>query len=327
MIPDIHYITALIPILSGLYLTLGVGTVVRFYALRNKAESLRVPRLQSLRTWWLLALVLGIVLLLGSGAVILALMVVSVLGLREYLQLQHAGLQRRWLTVLYVLMVITYLGALGGGETFAVLPFLTVFVFAVVGILSAEIKGYVSRNAGLLWGWLVLVYGTAHCGLFLSNPQTATGPLQGVQWILFLILMTSINDISQALIGRMFSGKRGHRITPVVSPGKTWEGFLGGMAVTVLLAVLLAVLLNRPGILVIPSSHLGLPFPLVAAGLGLVITLAGFIGDLNMSALKRDAGVKDSGTLLPGMGGFIDRMDSLTFTAPASYYLVVFIYG
>jgi phosphatidate cytidylyltransferase len=134
--------------------------------------------------------------------------------------------------------------------------------------------------------------------------------------------LTETNDIAQALVGRRIGA---HPITPQVSPHKTWEGLLAGIGITMAAATALAPLLTPLATEAAPSwATLGLLAPWVwPLGAGLVIALAGFLGDLNISAVKRDAGVKDSSHALPGMGGVLDRIDSLTLTAPVFYWLIV----
>ncbi|MDN3719907.1 phosphatidate cytidylyltransferase [Roseibium salinum] len=103
------------------------------------------------------------------------------------------------------------------------------------------------------------------------------------------------------------------KIIPGVSPNKTWEGFLGGVATTFVLAIVTAPLVT--------------PFDLAhAAAAGLLIPVAGFIGDVTVSALKRDLGVKDTGSLIPGHGGILDRIDSLTYTAPLFFHFTRYFY-
>ena len=139
----------------------------------------------------------------------------------------------------------------------------------------------------------------------------------------FLLILTEANDIFQAIVGRAMGRHKRHRIASVISPNKTWEGFIGGIAVTLFLAVLLApwlTTLNRAGAsLALPGALQPWIGPL---GAGMVIGIAGFFGDINMSGIKRDCGAKDGSAVLPGMGGIVDRVDSLTFTAPAFVYLV-----
>ena len=119
-----------------------------------------------------------------------------------------------------------------------------------------------------------------------------------------------MNDVAQFVWGKTL-GKR--KILPLVSPNKTWEGFLGGAVTTLLVSLLLGPLF----------TPLDLPR---AALVGLEIGIFGFIGDVVMSAVKRDIGVKDTGTLLPGHGGILDRLDSLTFTAPLYFHTLYYFY-
>jgi phosphatidate cytidylyltransferase len=142
----------------------------------------------------------------------------------------------------------------------------------------------------------------------------------------WLITFTECDDIFQALWGRRF-GRR--QIAPRISPGKTWEGFLLGGLTAVGIGVALAPLITplweacrfRIGDreVLVPGAG--------AVIAGLILWVTGFFGDLNMSALKRDAGVKDTGNWIPNQGGILDRMDSLLFTAPVFYYLVRYIDG
>lgn len=138
------------------------------------------------------------------------------------------------------------------------------------------------------------------------------------------MILTESNDIARAFFGRHW-GKQ--LIAPVVSPFKTWVGFYGGMLTTITLAILLGPLLTSFG-----GTEKSYPETL-ASGMtastaaGMLISITGYFGDINLSAVKRDAGVKDSGTLLPGQGGILDRIDSLTFTAPAFYCFVKWVVG
>ena len=127
--------------------------------------------------------------------------------------------------------------------------------------------------------------------------------------VLYLVFLTQFNDVAQFLWGKTLGR---HKVVPSVSPGKTVEGLLGGLGTTIVLAVVLA-------------PHLT-PFTIGwAAWAGVIIGLSGFIGDVVISALKRDLGVKDSGDLLPGHGGILDRIDSLTYTAPLFFHFVYYL--
>jgi len=138
-----------------------------------------------------------------------------------------------------------------------------------------------------------------------------TNPVGGATgWVLFLLLVTQLNDVAQYVFGKCF-GRR--LIAPRASPSKTVEGFVGGIAASAIIAAGIGPLLT----------------PLdVGTGMlvGAAIAVAGFGGDMTISALKRGHGVKDAGTLLPGHGGILDRVDSLIATSPLFFYFVYCAY-
>jgi phosphatidate cytidylyltransferase len=177
-------------------------------------------------------------------------------------------------------------------------------------ILIGETQGFLRAVGTLHWGLMITVFSLSHMAYMLVLPE-ATNPAGGRMGLLiFLVVLTELNDVAQYLWGKSF-GRR--KISPKVSPNKTVAGFIGGVATTVLLAVLFAPYLT-------PLSF--------AASLaaGALIGIGGFVGDVTISALKRDIGVKDSGSLLPGHGGILDRLDSLTYTAPLFFHFVHYLY-
>lgn len=137
-------------------------------------------------------------------------------------------------------------------------------------------------------------------------------PATGVKLVLLLVITTECNDIFQYLTGKMF-GKR--KIAPHISPNKTVEGFLGGLLLT-------PVLTNLLGFFLLPGRSI-----VFYTLLGLGIAFVGFCGDLFISRVKRRAGVKDTGRLIPGHGGLLDRVDSLIFSAPLFYWFIRFMYS
>ncbi|HAV51612.1 MAG TPA: phosphatidate cytidylyltransferase, partial [Brevundimonas sp.] len=126
--------------------------------------------------------------------------------------------------------------------------------------------------------------------------------------VFLLLFVTEANDVLQYICGKAFGR---HKIVPKVSPNKTWEGFLGGWILSAGLFWFLAPVftgLDRIEALIV----------------ALVLPVAGFAGDVTMSAVKRDLGVKDTSRLIPGHGGVLDRIDSLTFTAPLYFHLMAY---
>lgn len=160
---------------------------------------------------------------------------------------------------------------------------------AWIVLAPQRVAPWSAAGAGLLAlvpAWLALVR------LRLSLPQ-------GAQWLVFVLVLVSIADIGAFFCGRHFGRVR---LAPQVSPGKTWEGVLGGIAASVPVALAGSLWFRLPLLTFVP----------------LCLAVVGFsiVGDLTESLLKRFAGMKDSGSIIPGHGGVMDRIDSLTGAAP-----------
>jgi phosphatidate cytidylyltransferase len=130
---------------------------------------------------------------------------------------------------------------------------------------------------------------------------------EGAWLVVFVIVMTTAVDSGAYFAGKTI-GK--HKLAPAISPGKTWEGAIGGFLATLVFAAGYATLV-----------HLPLPFALTA---GALVGVLGQLADLSKSAIKREIGIKDFGTLIPGHGGVLDRFDSMLYAAPAVYWLALF---
>lgn len=143
-----------------------------------------------------------------------------------------------------------------------------------------------------------------YLGLPLQHLAMLRSGTEGLWWAVWVIGGVWVNDTMAYIVGRLFGR---HKLIPRISPGKTWEGTVGGILATTVASGLAGPLIL--GLAWAPSCLLGA-----------LIGMAGSIGDLVESYLKRAAGVKDSGRLLPGHGGVLDRIDSLLFVAPLVYY-------
>jgi phosphatidate cytidylyltransferase len=152
--------------------------------------------------------------------------------------------------------------------------------------------------------------------LFLRHLPDIASPLHGTALLLFPVVLTWLSDTFAYFAGRLW-GKR--KLIPKVSPGKTVAGALGAVIGTPLSAVGYALLLQR-----FPTWRMDVAQALV---FGILVSIAAQVGDLGESLLKRDVGVKDSGKLLPGHGGALDRFDSLFFTLPLGYAFFVLVVG
>ena len=155
-----------------------------------------------------------------------------------------------------------------------------------------------------------MVFSLSHAAYLLAVPGDGHAAWEGAGLLLYLVVLTQANDIAQYIWGKLF-GRR--KIVPRVSPKKTWEGLIGGVITTVALAVLLAPKIT--------------PFdPLGAIVAGFIIGIAGFFGDVTISSLKRDLGIKDTGGMIPGHGGILDRVDSLIYSAPLFLHFTRYFY-
>ena len=307
--------TGLLWVTLGAFGALAAGTLVRLRAVQGAAADEAKKRMDSLRSWWIVAILVALASFLGTLGVTVLMGLVSWMALREFLRL--VGTQESdhlAVTAAFGMIPATYALVFWGWD--GVANFLLLGLLLVVGSLLVgltETKGFVRAASTLCWGVIVTVYSLSHVPMLLIQSSLPSPAVGHIGLFLFLILLTETNDIAQALVGRRIGR---HKITPVVSPNKTWEGLAGGLIVTTLCALLLRHWLLPTG------AGVGL-----GAVLGLAISVAGFLGDIHMSALKRDVGVKDSGNLLPGQGGILDRIDSLTFTAPTFFYLVIWLFN
>ena len=143
--------------------------------------------------------------------------------------------------------------------------------------------------------------------------------MSGRYLLVYMVLVTKCSDIGAYCTGmttHKLSGGKNHKIAPRLSPGKSWEGFIGGMVLSVVVALVLEKQLSEH--LMFHGKDVITPY--VAVGMGIIAASLGFIGDVCESIFKRTANVKDSGNTIPGMGVVLDVLDSLILVAPL-YYL------
>jgi phosphatidate cytidylyltransferase len=238
---------------------------------------------------------------------------VSFLALKEYLSLiPTRRADRRVLFWAYLAIPSQFYWVATGWYGMFII-FIPVYLFLLLPmrmVLIGETAGFLRAAGSLHWGLMLTVFNLSHMAFLLALPKEINPAGGGAGLVLFLMFLTQFNDVAQYVWGKTL-GK--HKIIPKVSPKKTWEGFLGGIATTTLAAWALA-------------PHLTPLAGWEAPVAGLLIGLAGFVGDVNISALKRDLGIKDSGSLIPGHGGILDRVDSLTFTAPLFFHFLYYLH-
>lgn len=270
------------------------------------------PRMQS---WWVIAALVGGALVLGWQATAVLFAFISFLALKEYLTLAPTRKEDRLIVLLAYLSVFLNYGLIFADSLFAdsyqiYLVFTPVYVFLVAAAAMAWIgrtDGYLATTGIVHWGTVVCVYNIGYIAYLMRVPD-AEAPAGGAGLVFFLIFITQLNDVAQYCWGKAFGRTK---ITPKVSPNKTWEGAIGGWVTSAIVFYFLAPYFT-------PLS------PVHAAIMGVLVPMAGFFGDITMSAVKRDIGVKDTSHLIPGHGGVLDRLDSLTFAAPVYFHLLAY---
>ena len=266
---------------------------------------------QRTASWWVMAAMLVGALLLGWIATTLLFAYISFLALREFLSLAPMSREDRPLILVAYLTIPFSYGFVLANRYGIYLVFVPVFVFIAAPFLMAcigQTRGYLTRSAVFHFGVVTCVYALGFIPLLMRVPRS-DAPEAGAAGLVFLLLLaTEANDVLQYVCGKLF-GRR--KIIPKVSPNKTWEGFLGGWALT-------AILIVAAGPWLTPLRGFGL------WTIALTLPVAGFAGDVTMSAVKRDIGVKDTSGYIPGHGGVLDRLDSLIFTTPLYFHLLAF---
>ena len=189
-----------------------------------------------------------------------------------------------------------------------VLSFSLALSMILAGLLCYQVSLAPSESRHL--SMFILLFGILYIGYTLGHFLRLRNQHDGALLVLFVLLVTWAGDTAAYYVGKTWGSRP---LAPRLSPNKTIEGFLGGLVVAPLIAWI---------------GHLWfLPAvtPVDCLILGLLFTVLGLLGDLSESALKRQAGVKDSGSLIPGHGGVLDRVDSLLLNAPVFYYYMAFV--
>jgi phosphatidate cytidylyltransferase len=316
-LPHPHVLWAL----GGIFALLVVASTAVWLIRRARPEVDLGEVPTRIRTWWIMAAVFAVALGLSRNVSLFFFAFLSFLALKEYLSLiPTRKVDRQVLLLAYLAIPVQYWWV--ASEWYLMfLLWVPVYMFLLLPlrmVLDGETSGFLRAAGTLHWGLMTMVFALSHLAYLLvmeppaGRPQVnaAGTPIGGAALVLYLVFLTQFNDVAQFLWGKMFGR---HKVVPRVSPNKTWEGLLGGVATTLALAVLLAPWLT--------------PFTRwQALGAGAIIGVGGFVGDVVVSALKRDLGIKDSGNLLPGHGGMLDRIDSLLYTAPLFFHFAAYLH-
>jgi len=184
--------------------------------------------------------------------------------------------------------------------------FAAAVVFSLLWLLACSSRERAFTN----WSWTLA--GMLYVGWLLSHYVALRGLTQGKEWVILVLFSTFACDTGAFFVGRAWGR---HHLAPTISPAKTWEGTVGGVVAAVAGAMILGYVLGLP----LHGGHGEI------ALMGCLIGIFAQLGDLVESLLKRNAEVKDSGSLIPGHGGILDRADSIVFTGVMVYYYLVWI--
>lgn len=299
--------------LTGLFGLLILSSLITIILKKSNPEKNYTELNQRISSWWVMVSIFTLAMVLSRNVSLIFFALISFLAIKEFLSIiPTRRADRRVLFWMYLTIPFQYYWV--SMEWYGMfIIFIPVYMFLFLPmrmVIIGETKDFLRAAGTMHWGLMTLVFSISHVAYLLVLPANETFKAGGAGLVLFLVFLTQFNDVSQYVWGKMF-GK--HKIIPKVSPNKTWQGFLGGVFTTTVFSVLLSGLL----------TPLSLKLAIAA---GLLISIAGFIGDVTVSALKRDIGVKDSSSLLPGHGGILDRIDSLTYTAPLFFHFIYYFY-
>jgi phosphatidate cytidylyltransferase len=309
---DQEIVALLAGILGLLVLASAIGWVLGQRVQAEAGQAVVANLNARVRAWWVMTAVFAAALATGGLGSVILFGLTSFIALREFITLTptRRADHRTLFWAFFVFVPVQYwLVATQWYGLFVIFIPVYAFLFVPVrSILAGDTEDFLARTAKIQWGLMVAVYCVSHAPalLMLDIPGYAG---ENAKLLLYLIVVVQLSDVLQYVFGKTLGR---HKIVPRVSPNKTWEGTIGGIAAATLIGT---------------GLWWATPFsPWEAAGIALVVNLAGFAGGLCMSAIKRDRGIKDFGSLIQGHGGVLDRIDSLCFAAPLFFHLVRYLY-
>lgn len=293
------YVAALL----GALAVAGVIITVLKYGMKRNVDHAA----KSYRGWLAMIPVVLLALFLGRISTIVFFTILAVFAFKEYAR--ATGLYSDW-----TMTGVVYCGIIALGMTmlfpdptysvpgwygvFMAMPVFVVTCILMVPILRNRAKGQLQSISLAIVGFIYIGWMFGHVA-FLANSKYAYG------YLFFLLVAVEVNDVAAFVCGKLFGHRR---LRSEISPNKTWGGSIGALVVSLIL----------PWLLWFSFPHFS-PLELILTGL--IVGIGGQLGDLSMSVIKRDVGVKDMGTLIQGHGGILDRIDSLIYTAPLFFHM------
>lgn len=266
-----------------------------------------------MKSFWIIVFLFTGAFMFNKISAILLIMLISYLALKEFFSMiPTRRADRRVLLWAYLSIPIQFYFLYTEWIVMFYL-FIPLYLFILIPlrmVLIGDTEGFLKSCGTIHWGLMTCVYAIGYFAAYFAIPDDINPAGGALGLLLYILVLTVFNDFAQYLFGRTL-GK--NKIIPKVSPNKTWEGLIGGIISTTIVAMCLA--------------HLLTPLTLKQAlFIGIVLSILGFFGDITMSAIKRDMEVKDTGTLLPGHGGILDRLDSMIFTVPLFFHYIAYYF-
>ena len=297
--PIFHFYAAI-----WLSILLGSGLILGSLALARRGDPGVRSMLLTYRSWWLILPLIALPLGLGRRASIVAFTFLSLACFHEFAR--ATGLYRdRFFTgaVFLSILCLNVTAWIRWYGMFLVLPMYAVALLLILPVLR-------NRTEGMIQNACLSIMGFLYFGWFLGHLSYLTNLHNALPYLLFLTLAVAVNDVAAFATGKLFGRTL---LVSRVSPRKTWGGAIGCVVVT---GILVWALRSR-----LPGFG---PVQILLATL--IVGVGGQLGDLVISWVKRDVGVKDLGTILPGHGGWLDRFDSLIFVTPLFFHMVAFYF-
>jgi phosphatidate cytidylyltransferase len=285
-----------------------IGQVLKFRVAKGQPHDVIDNLVARVNAWWIMVGVIAVAFFVGKWGVLALFAFISTAALREYLRVAKVqALDRKSVIYMFALFLPTQY-ALIAIEWYGLYSiFIPVYAFLLLPVMSAltdDTERFLERCAKIQWGLVICVFCISHVPALMTLGIPGFEGKQ-LQLIAFLVLVVQGSDVLQYVWGKLIGR---HKVAPKLSPSKTVEGLVGGVASATALGAAL---------------YWITPFtPLQAAGISFTICMMGFLGGLVMSAIKRDAGVKDWGHMIEGHGGMLDRLDSLAFAAPVYFHFI-----
>lgn len=262
---------------------------------------------------WVMTLFFLLALFVSPKIMVLYIWFIAFLALKEFFSMTPSRrADRRVLFVAYLSLPIQFiLILLGWRQAFtAFVPIWVFLVLPMVMVIIGETKGFLRAWSTIGWGIITTVYSLGFLAYLLMLPAESYGPVGGNGLFLFLLAMAQLDHTTQYLFGRLFPSSR---LSLKVSQTRNWASLLGSILVSIPVAWYLAPRLTPFG---------GLP----GVGMGILIAIGAFIGYIIVSAIKHDLQIRDRGSMTPGQGGVLNRIDTFVYTAPLFYYLTLQYY-